>query len=288
MNQLKSLFSKTLAGHLWNEFQLRYYFKYVLPRMNEISLEGLRFDVSKLPPLGRNRLLNGGYEAHEKEMCRQYLEPHDSVLEIGGAIGFIGLFCQKKIGIKNYYIIEANPRTIDALRMNYRLNGLEAKVWNYALAQQECRVELEVGGNFWENSIIGRRQPGLERVTIAVPGSPFPVLLERMPSRVNTLIIDVEGAEQYIDFSQMPDDINKIIIELHPQIIGPEETYNIVAQLVRKGFRVVREIDKTFAFLRKAEATIDAASSRYSEGTSGGGFSQDGFERHASAAFVAG
>src|SRR5689334_8410587 len=130
----KSLFEKTLLYHLVQEFQLRYRFKYVLPKIREIELEGLRFDVSGLSTKVRNRLLSGAYESHEKEMCFDFLTPHDSVLEIGGAIGFIGLICQKKIGIKKYSSVEANPRTCKILRHNYELNGLEPHVWNMALA----------------------------------------------------------------------------------------------------------------------------------------------------------
>src|SRR5215211_4853823 len=100
MNIAQNLFSKTLVYHLYQEFAVRYRFKYVLPKINEIELEGLRFDVSQLPTKIRNRLLSGAYECHEMEMCRDFLKPTDSVIELGAAIGFIGLYCQKKLSIK--------------------------------------------------------------------------------------------------------------------------------------------------------------------------------------------
>jgi hypothetical protein len=68
---------------------------------------------------------------------------------------------------------------------------------------------------------------------------------------VNTLIIDIEGAEQFIDFQRVPEEISKIIIELHPGVMGQEVMYNIVATLIRLGFRVAREENDTFVFLRK-------------------------------------
>src|SRR5678815_5920035 len=89
----KNIFEKTLIYYLFQEFQLRYRFKYVLPRIQEITLEGMRFDVSGLSTKIRNRLLSGAYEAHEKEMCCDFLTASDAVVEIGGAIGFIGLLC---------------------------------------------------------------------------------------------------------------------------------------------------------------------------------------------------
>src|ERR1051326_8878856 len=98
----KTLFEKSLINHLLEEFQLRYRFKYVLPKLQEITLDGLKFDVSGLSSKIRNRLLSGAYETHEKQMCLDFLNANDAVLEIGGAIGFIGLICQKKVGIRNY------------------------------------------------------------------------------------------------------------------------------------------------------------------------------------------
>jgi len=94
----QNLIQKTLVYHLAEEFKLRYRFKYVLPKIKEITLEDLRMDVSSLSPKIRNRLLSGAYEAHEKKMCFDFLNAHDSVIEVGGAIGFIGLLCQKKSG----------------------------------------------------------------------------------------------------------------------------------------------------------------------------------------------
>src|SRR5688572_27149748 len=132
-----SLFEKTLFHYLLQEVQLRYRFKYVLPKIQEITLDGLRLDVSGLSTKIRNRLLSGAYEAHEKQMCSEYLRPDDSVVEVGGAIGFIGLLCQKRIGIKDYSCFEANPRTFEILKRNYQLNGLEPRAWNIALAQAD-------------------------------------------------------------------------------------------------------------------------------------------------------
>ena len=251
MLETKTLFEKTLVHHLFQEFQVRYRFKYVLPKLQEITLEGMKFDVSGLSTKIRNRLLSGAYEAHEKKMCFDYLTPSDSVLEIGGAIGFIGLVCQKKIGISNYFSFEANPRTFEILKRNYELNGVEPRVWNMALAHAEGHVDLEVGSDFWENSICYDNTRGDGVKTVRVPAGTLDTLLALAGQKVNTLIIDIEGAEQFIDFQRVPEEISKIIIELHPGVMGQEVMYNIVATLIRLGFRVAREENDTFVFLRK-------------------------------------
>lgn len=246
-----NLFEKTLIHHLYQEFQLRYRFKYVLPKIQEVTLEGMKFDVSNLSTKIRNRLLSGAYEAHEKKMCYDYLSSDDSVLEIGGAIGFIGLVCQKKLGIKNYASFEANPKTFEILKRNYELNGVQPRVWNVALANHDGYVDLEIGTDFWENSICydSGCKEGVK--TVRVPAGTLETLLALVGHKVNTLIIDIEGAEQFIDFRRIPQEISKIIIELHPAVMGQELMYNIVATLISLGFRVAREECYTFVFLRK-------------------------------------
>ncbi|HYE29983.1 MAG TPA: FkbM family methyltransferase [Methylomirabilota bacterium] len=246
-----NLITKTLAYHLYQEFMLRWRFKYVLPKVKEITLDGLRLDVSALSPKIRNRLMTAGYEAHEKHMCADFLTKDDSILEIGAAIGFIGLFCQKRLGIKNYICFEANPYTVDILKRNYDLNGVKPNVYNMALAHAEGTVDLEVGTDFWENSIVSNNPSSRGRKTVAVQAAPLPALFAKAAFKPNVLIIDIEGAEQFIDFNQIPAQVNKVIIELHPKVIGQEVTYNIVATMIQLGFRVAREEEGTFVFLRK-------------------------------------
>src|SRR5687767_11549666 len=79
MSKLNTIFSKTLVYHIYHEFWVRYYFKYVLPRINEATLDGIHLDMSNLPVKIRNRILNVGYEDHEKAMCKEFLSPKDSV-----------------------------------------------------------------------------------------------------------------------------------------------------------------------------------------------------------------
>ena len=40
-------------------------------------------------------------------------------------------------------------------------------------------------------------------------------------------------------------------MEIHPGVIGQAAAYDIVGALVTRGFRVAREQNQTFAFMRK-------------------------------------
>jgi len=263
MNKLSFLFRKSLGYYAWEQFVVRYRFKYVLPKVQWTELDGIQLDLSQLSLKVRNRIMMGIYEAHEKRMCHEFLNANDSVLEIGGAIGFIGLLCQKKIGIQKYYVFEANPKTLEILRANYQLNGLRPAAWNMALGPGEGPLQLEVASDFWENSIVPRSTQAGPGKTVQVPGNTLRDLLRSAGAQVNVLIIDVEGAEQFMDLDEIPPEVDKIIIELHPDVLGARKTYDLVAGLIQRGFYVAREESGTFAFLKRAKPDVAWTSSNW-------------------------
>ena len=61
-------------------------------------------------------------------------------------------------------------------------------------------------------------------------------LVAKMPESPTALVCDIEGAEQYIDFTQLPASVSKIIIELHPEMIGQEPVDQILKALAAMGF----------------------------------------------------
>jgi FkbM family methyltransferase len=241
----------------YQDFWIKYYFKYVLPKVQKTSLEGIILDLTELPLKIRNRILNVGYEEHEKQMCRDFLTSEDSVVEVGGAIGFISLYCQKRLGIKSYLTIEANPATVELLKKNYALNHVTPNVLNVALGDKEGTIDLDIGNDFWENSVVPGGGSDRSK-TIQVKSVPLPMLLKLAPRTPNVLIIDIEGAEKFINFADLPSTIEKIIIELHPAVLGQAATYDIVSTLITAGFKVAREEGDTFAFLKKSPDRKDS------------------------------
>lgn len=242
-----TLWQRTLIYSLWHDFSIRWRFKFELPKLKEVTLEGVKLDVSTLSPLMKNNLLEGRYEVQERLLASKCLQPSDRVLEVGGAIGFIGLFCQTRLGIQQYTTVEANPNTAEILKRSYALNGRTPVLWNVALAAQDGKVTLNIGNEFWENSLVAGGGSGK---SVEVPAHSLSTLVARLGYEPTTLIIDIEGAEKFVDFRQVPASVKKIIIELHPAFIGFPATYQIIGELLQLGFRVEEETGGTYLFLR--------------------------------------
>jgi FkbM family methyltransferase len=230
-----------------DNFLVRCRFKFLLPRVNQANLENIKLDISTLSSVMKNNVLLGRYEVQERRMASKHLKWNDSVLELGGAIGFIGLFCQKNIGITDYTTIEANPETAQLLKANYMLNGMTPTLWNVAASSEDGEIELNIGNEFWSNSIVDQSGNGRK---VTVPSLSLPSILTKLGYEPTTLICDIEGAEQYLDFKCLPASTNKIIIELHPDIIGESEVHRIIMDLQGIGFHTEEEQAGTYLFLR--------------------------------------
>lgn len=241
--------NRQLLPEIWNNLHSRILFKFLLPRLHTAEIEGVRLDVSGLSSLMKNRIRTGRYEVQERLLAQRALTPRDVVLELGGAIGFIGLYCRKVIGVKQHVSVEANPSTLEMLKRNYALNGLQPRVIHAAAAAEDGTLELDVGGEFWENSLLTAAEA---TKTVSVPALSLERLVELMPESPTVLICDIEGAEQYLNFAQLPTSVSKVIVELHPEVTGEAVVERILQDFGNLGFiRAGREGD-TWLLLRGA------------------------------------
>ncbi len=229
------------------KFLTRWHFKFTLPAKKRAVLHGVKLDISSLSPLMKNHILKGRYEFQERRLVQQCLTQDDVVLELGGAIGFIGLFCRKVIGVKHHLTVEPNPNTLAMLRLNYALNHIEPQVIQAAAAAEDGQISLNIGGEFWENSIVTASATATQ---ITVPSRSLSTLVQQMPAAPTALICDIEGAETYLDFSQLPKTVSRIIIELHPGMVGEAANQRVIDQLHAIGFQTQAVEENTSLFVR--------------------------------------
>ncbi len=233
--------------HFIQDFLTRWHFKFTLPAKKRALLHGVELDISLLSSLMKNHILQGRYEHQERKLVQECITSEDVILELGGAIGFIGLFCRKIIGVKHHLTVEPNPKTLAMLRRNYELNQLKPLVIEAAASSSDGEIELDIGGEFWENSIVNSR---LESKTIQVRSMSLRSIIQEMPATPTALICDIEGAEIHLDLKQIPESVTRIIIELHPSIVGEEAHQNVIQRIHELGFRTASIQENTWLFVR--------------------------------------
>jgi FkbM family methyltransferase len=192
--------------------------------------------VAKHPAISaemRHVLYFNLYEVPELEILRRTLEPTDRVLEVGGGIGFLSTYLARICGDQNVTTVEANPNLEAIIRRNHQLNGVAPDVIvAAATCDATCKTAtLFLAEDFWSTSTV--RQD--EKKTVVPTVNLNRLIDEFMPSY---LILDIEGAEVAMAPALRLDGVEKLLIELHPQVTGNDAANGVVQQFVQAGFLV--------------------------------------------------
>jgi FkbM family methyltransferase len=243
-------FEKSLIGYFFNRFRRNWNVDDDFPSVFEYH--GVRIDLSILPAGMRSVILSGNYELPEIQLVTGFIEPKDRILEIGSALGFVGLHCKVVVGVSEVICVEPNPKTLVYLERNYELNGMMPTVVSAALSSSNGPLKFYVSDMFWCDSSNKREDVSNPR-EISVDGLTFEAIVKKTRSDFNTLIIDIEGGEQYLPLDEIPTSVDKILIELHPEVIGNRPSYLILETLIRSGFHVHGRAHNTWALKRMSD-----------------------------------
>lgn len=181
----------------------------------------------------RRFIYSGEYEDVEIKILSQVLRSTDKVLEIGSGLGFLTIFCAKRIGSKNVVTYEANSHLIDKIKENFSLNNVNPNIQNAILGDANSETDFFIEDSFWSSSII-RRSTDAKVVKVKTKNI-NDVLLDTLS---NFIIMDIEGGEKELIYKINFDMVNKLLIEIHPQVIGNTQATKIIAYLFKKGFEL--------------------------------------------------
>jgi FkbM family methyltransferase len=211
-----------------------------------IRLQGIKLtaDLQDVPKGIRKQLYQKKYEHQEYLLVREALVPADRVLEAGAGIGFIGIACARICGQDNILSYEPNPAMKPVIEKNYALNGMRANLRNKVLATEPGEVEFFFDEGVLSSSLIDRQHGGAARVSADAISD---VIDSYDPS---ALVMDVEGAEIDLLRSCELGRINKIIIEMHPHVVGADKIEDLCGFLFENGFSITRRIGKSYSFSR--------------------------------------
>ncbi|MEO9738901.1 MAG: FkbM family methyltransferase [Lentilitoribacter sp.] len=198
---------------------------------------GIRLAVpNSLPEEMRKSLYKEQHELPELELILACLEPGDKVLEIGSGVGMIATTCASICGAENVTCYEPNPSTRDVIQRNFDLNGLEVDLRSRALATQKGTIDFYFSDNIVSSSLIDQDFGGKTEVAC---DDIRDVIEELQPTAI---VMDVEGAEIDLLPTATLSGVSKILVEMHPGIVGPEKVEELHACLERQGLHYRRDL----------------------------------------------
>jgi FkbM family methyltransferase len=215
-----------------------------------VVLDGVRVRLS--PRMGNDAIgfmISGDYEHPERRTLAYALSPGDRVLELGTGIGYLSTYCARVVGSGNVHTYEANPLLRPLIDETYALNGVSPKVEICMLGESAGQAEFHLTKSFWSSSPIQSRK-SVRTLTVTV--QPFNEAVRDF--RPSFLIVDIEGGE--LDLMRYADlrGIDKLCIELHPYVIGPEKVRWVVERILAQGFVEIDAVsdDEHKLFLRRS------------------------------------
>jgi len=182
-------------------------------------------------------IAGGRYELDERGLLGEALEDSDVVLELGAGIGVVSTICARRIGSQRVFTFEANPNLIPLAMETFKLNGVAPTIENSILGLAEGEMRFYVERDFWSSSTVKRSADARE---VMVPVRLLSDAIKKI--RPTFLIVDIEGGEAEIFDSVQLDGVRKVMIELHPHVIGQPAVDRIRKAFVDAGYAPIREL----------------------------------------------
>lgn len=163
------------------------------------------------------KLVFGKYELPERILLK-YIEPSDSVLELGGSIGVVSNVMNQLLDDKtNHVVVEPNPLAIFYSELNRNKNKSGYNLVR-GLVGDGSLVQMNLSYEFIGSSQIMRYDSNA--YSVGIVSKPLNEFINLLSGKENlVLVMDIEGGESVV----VKDDgirlFNKIIVERHPNIL---------------------------------------------------------------------
>ncbi|MCV2894524.1 FkbM family methyltransferase [Lentibacter sp. XHP0401] len=165
----------------------------------------------------RSKLASGEYEGSEARAVKMRVKAGHRVLELGAGLGYIGALAAQIVGASHVTSVEANPDMIGAITANYARNGAGGIDLRHGAAvgqdYEGDTLAFARAKQFWASRIAGAGDTGAG--VVEVPALRIDALLGEV--KPNFVIMDIEGAEQYLFAAKWPRFVKHVVIELHPK-----------------------------------------------------------------------
>jgi FkbM family methyltransferase len=162
------------------------------------------FEMDGRSDLFQRLVKRGYYEPELADVCRKYIDPDASVIDVGANIGFFTVFCAKQLRDGKVLAIEPTERAHGLLTRNIERNSCSDKVLVFKGVAAASSGEIEIKtipGREEYSSIGAMTHPSIKESvfeTERVAMEPIDSLVGRYGLKPALIKIDAEGSEKSV------------------------------------------------------------------------------------------
>jgi len=217
------------------------------------------FDGVEIPVRGMNYtfgvkwvLTKGVYEDSERMLLKKVLKDGDSVLEMGASIGVVTAIISKLIGKSGRLIsIEASELLANQTREWIELKGNVKIVQGFGFPVDKVPNKYRSLNYKFDGNSLGGYIDFSENTNSKSSDNIFDLSRIEIENnfKPSSLILDIEGSEIVVMEANVniPEYIQNIVIEMHPDMYGIETENKIISKFYEFGF--IHKIEMNHVFL---------------------------------------
>ena len=192
-------------------------------------------------------LAAGAIEAEEIALAKKYLTADDVLVEFGSGLGIAAARVHIAIHPKAHFCFEANPVAVAYSKHLFTMNEIRIDVDQRALGNGSTSPFYAADDYILSSFDVPKNTKNFKKIDISTI-SLAAVVKEKKPTAI---FCDIEGAEN--EFLPIEDlqNVEKVIIELHPDHYGTEGVQQIKNKFAKHGFIAVERRRDTYCFLRR-------------------------------------
>lgn len=207
-----------------------------------VTICGVKIEVDHplISPNVREALTSGRYESKEARQLIKMIKPGERVLEVGGGLGLLSSVAAKTGQTESITVVEAHPGMIDLIRRTHEINGIAgtATVIHAAVVGDagDGTRSFSMRNDFWASAAVPD-DPAQARGAGKLVQVPARTLADLVTEyRPTFIVMDIEGGEVEALRGTPLLGVRKMLVEIHPNVIGPAGVNHIFTYLMKRRF----------------------------------------------------
>ena len=201
-------------------------------------------NIEDIPLQNYSSFLFKTYEYNDRKLIEKHVRKNNKCIVLGGGIGFIPTLAYYK-SKKSILVFEINKKIISNLRNNLSKNRVLFKIFTRNLVLEKKKKKFY----FFSKDFLSTSSKikSTEKKLI----DNIQVKKIKNFEKFNTLILDIEGEEEYYLMNiRKFKKIKYLFFELHYNIINEQKINRIMSNLKNNGFVLIDKCFNSFYFIK--------------------------------------